>query len=83
MITREQILPAVLALCMLAIAALEPFPAAAAPAPIYTIGYVTWYAAKYVDQVVTLRGYLLAREKDYVLFSDEPKGKISAHDLPV
>lgn len=57
---------------------------AAAGAPlVHSVGSVTRHAQQYVDRQVTLRGYLLAREADYVLFSDEPGGKISRYDLPV
>ena len=51
--------------------------------PVRKVGAVTWHARQYVGQHVTLTGYLLALETGYVLFSDEPTGKISAHDLPV
>ena len=47
------------------------------------VGAVTWHASQYVGQTVKLVGYLVAREPGYVLFSDEPTGKISTHDLPV
>jgi len=50
---------------------------------VHKIGAVTWHAQHYVGQQVMLTGYLLARETGYVLFSDEPTGKISMHDLPV
>ena len=56
---------------------------AANRAAVHKIGAVTWHARQYVGQKVTLTGYLLAREAGYVLFSDEPTGNISAHDLPV
>ncbi len=57
-------------------------PAAAAPA-VHTVGSVTRHAAKFVGQDVAMRGYLLARENGYVLFSDEPGGRIGRYDLPV
>ena len=47
------------------------------------IGAVTWHPLKFVGKEVTLSGYMLSREKDYVIFSDEPTGRISSHDLPV
>jgi hypothetical protein len=50
---------------------------------VHKVGQVTRHARQFVDQDVMLIGYVLAREKDYVLFSDEPRGKISVHDLPV
>jgi hypothetical protein len=59
-------------------------PAAAANAPVmHKVGAVTWHARKFVGQELVLTGYLLVREKDYILFSDEPSGKVSSHDLPV
>jgi len=62
-----------------------PFAADAIPAAgaAHKIGAVTWHPLKFIGQEITLSGYLLAREKDYVFFSDEPKGKVSAHDLAV
>jgi len=47
------------------------------------VGAVTWHAAKFVGKDVVLKGYVLAKEPRYILFSDEPNGKISIHDLPV
>jgi hypothetical protein len=55
---------------------------AAAPA-IHSVGSVTRHAAKYVNQEVILRGYLIGRETGYILFSDEPRGHITRFDLPV
>jgi hypothetical protein len=62
-----------------------PFAAEATPAAgaVHNIGSVTWHPLKFIGQRITLSGYLLAREKGYVFFSDEPKGKVSVHDLPV
>lgn len=67
----------------LAAALLAAAPALAQAAPVHRVGAVTWHAARYAGKVVTLRGYLLAHRPGYILFSDEPGGKISAHDLPV
>jgi hypothetical protein len=50
---------------------------------VYKIGQVTRHARKFVNQGITLTGYLLAQEEGYAIVSDEPRGKISAHDLPV
>ena len=55
----------------------------AASPVIHKVGAVTRHAARYLNQDVMLRGYLLARGNGYVLFSDEPGGKISRYDLPV
>ena len=62
-----------------------PFATEGAPGEgaIHKIGAVTWHPLKFIGREITLSGYLLAREKDYVFFSDEPKGKVSVHDLPV
>jgi hypothetical protein len=60
--------------------AAEVTPAAGA---VHKIGAVTWHPLKFIGQEITLSGYLLAREKGYAFFSDEPKGRVSAHDLPV
>ncbi len=58
--------------------------AAATPAPVvHKVGAVTRHAAKYAGQDIVLTGYLLAREPGYVLFSDEPGGRIGRYDLPV
>lgn len=55
-----------------------------APSPIvHKIGAVTWHAARFVNQDLVLTGYMLEQDSDYALFSDEPDGAISAHDLPV
>ena len=56
---------------------------AVADTAVHKVGQVTWHPLKFVDQEIALVGYVLVREKDYVLFSDEPRGKVSAHDLPV
>jgi hypothetical protein len=55
----------------------------AAAGPIHKVGAVTRHAAKFIGQTVVLEGYVLATEGGYILFSDEPTGKISVHDLPV
>jgi hypothetical protein len=58
--------------------------ATADPKPIvHKVGAVTWHAKNFVDHYVTIVGYVLAKENDYVLLSDEAGGKISPHDLPV
>jgi hypothetical protein len=67
---------------VLAVAAFAVHPAASAPV-IHTVGAVTRHAASFVGQDVVLSGYLLARQDGYVLFSDEPNGRIGRYDLPV
>jgi hypothetical protein len=61
---------------------MDPMSAAGASA-VYKVGQITWHPRKYVNRDVIVAGYVLARTKDYVLFSDEPSGKVSTHDLPV
>lgn len=56
---------------------------ALADLPVHRVGKVTWHPLGYVGKVIALRGYLLQRDDGYILFSDEPGGKVSAHDLPV
>ena len=69
---------------MLAMSFVQQIGIADAATPIiYKVGAITWHAAKYSSQVVTVSGYVLAKDAGYVLFSDEPTGKISSHDLPV
>jgi hypothetical protein len=71
-------------LLVLALATLIAAPASAANASLaHKVGQVTRHARQFVDQDVMLIGYVIAREKNYVLFSDEPRGKVSMHDLPV
>ncbi|MBZ9708638.1 hypothetical protein FJ970_19460 [Mesorhizobium sp. B2-1-8] len=50
---------------------------------LHRIGAVTWQPKRYIGQELELMGFPLARHSDYVLFSDEAHGRISAHDLPV
>ena len=57
--------------------------ASAGPPVVHKVGAITWHAAKFVGQKLQIVGYVLAKGAGYVLFSDEPTGKISAHDLPV
>ncbi len=59
------------------------FPVVAATPAIHKVGAVTRHAASFVGQDVVLRGYVLAREPGYILFSDESRGAISRYDLPV
>ncbi len=74
----------VVAIFALAVIVADTTPLKAATAPaIHKVGAVTRHASNFVGQVVFLSGYLLAREQGYILFSDEPKGKISQYDLPV
>ena len=49
----------------------------------HRVGEITWHAAKFASQRVTVTGFVLARGDGYILLSDEPRGKISSHDLPV
>jgi hypothetical protein len=74
-------LGAALAAAALVVAA-AVLPAASAPV-VHKVGAVTRHAAKFVGQDVVMRGYLLARADGYILFSDEPGGRIGRYDLPV
>jgi hypothetical protein len=58
------------------------YPAVSAPV-IHKVGAVTRHAANFVGQDVAMRGYMLARADGYILFSDEPGGRIGRYDLPV
>ena len=51
--------------------------------PLHTIGQVTRHAKDFVGQKVRVEGYLIKKEKGYLIFSDESKGAISSFDLPV
>ncbi len=51
--------------------------------PLHTVGQVTRHAKNFVNQTVQMQGYLLKKEKGYLIFSDEPTGAISSYDLPV
>jgi hypothetical protein len=57
-------------------------PAASAPT-VHKVGAVTRHAPAFIGQDVVMRGFLLARENGYILFSDEPGGRIGRYDLPV
>lgn len=50
---------------------------------VHRVGAVTRHASRFVGQHVLFSGYVLAREPHYILFSDEPSGRISRFDLPV
>jgi hypothetical protein len=57
-------------------------PAASAPS-VHSVGAITRHAAKFIGRDVAMHGYLLARKHGYILFSDEPGGRIGRYDLPV
>jgi len=57
--------------------------ASPAHATVHKVGAVTWHASRYAGRKVDIAGYVLVKKTGYVLFSDEPGGKVSAHDLPV
>ncbi len=48
-----------------------------------SIGSVTRHAADFLNQTVTVQGYLLKKENSYAIFSDEASGAIGQYDLPV
>jgi hypothetical protein len=58
-------------------------PSLATSTPVYGVGQVTRHAFLYINQTVTMKGYLLKGEKGYLIFSDEATGAISQYDLPV
>ena len=58
-------------------------PALAASHKTQRVGSVTWHATRFLTKSVDLVGYVLFIGQGYVLLSDEPGGRISAHDLPV
>ncbi len=70
------------ALAAALVVAAAAHPAGAAPV-VHKVGAVTRHAAKFIGQDVAMRGYLLARKNGYILFSDEPGGRIGRYDLPV
>ncbi len=51
--------------------------------PLHMIGQVTRHAQNFASQQVRVQGYLLKKEKGYIIFSDEAGGIISSYDLPV
>ena len=57
--------------------------ATAGEPPVHRVGAVTRHAGRFVGRHVRLSGYLLARKLGYILFSDEPQGRVSRYDLPV
>jgi len=50
---------------------------------LHTIGQITWHPQRFLNQTVRVQGYLLKEEVGYAIFSDEPAGAITKHDLPV
>jgi hypothetical protein len=65
-------------LCIAGLASAADLRWAVADTAVHKVGQVTWHPSKFVDQEIALVGYVLVREKDYVLFSDEPRGEVSA-----
>ena len=57
--------------------------AASAAETVHKVGQVTWHPQTFLGKPVSIVGYVLAQEPGTVMFSDEPTGKVSAHDLPV
>ncbi len=52
----------------------------AAPA---TIGSISRHPQNYLNQTVTVAGYVLKQQNGYAIFSDEATGPIGQYDLPV
>ncbi len=51
--------------------------------PIYTVGEVTWHATHYLNQNITVVGFLLKKGIGYDIVSDEATGTITSHDLSI
>ncbi len=51
--------------------------------PLQTIGQVTRHASDFAGQEVKVAGYLIKKETNSLIFSDEAMGVISNFDLPV
>jgi hypothetical protein len=83
MAARKYLLGSAMAVWIAGLATAIDVDRSAADAAAHKVGEVTWHPQKFVDREIALVGYVLVREKDYVLFSDEARGKVSAHDLPV
>lgn len=54
-----------------------------APLKPSSIGAVTRHSAPFIGHTLLLKGYLVKRERDYLIFSDENGGPIGRYDLPV
>jgi hypothetical protein len=80
---RNRLIASRLALLLAAPALATTALAAATQSEVYKIGQVTWHAKRFVDHDLVVSGYLLKRESGYVIVSDEARGGISVHDLPV
>ena len=52
------------------------------PAPI-RVGAVTWHTKNFVNKEVKIVGFVLKKEKGYILFSDEATGPVTVGDMPV
>lgn len=50
---------------------------------VHSVGEITRHAKPFIGQKLLIKGYLLKKEKGYIIFSDEPTGAISTFDLPV
>jgi|GEM_PF-4629360 len=47
------------------------------------VGAVTWHAKNFVGKEVRVVGFVLKKEKGYILFSDEGTGAVTVGDMPV
>jgi outer membrane protein assembly factor BamB len=50
---------------------------------IYSVGQITRHSQNFIGSQVIMQGYLLKKEQNYIIFSDEAIGSISTFDLPV
>jgi hypothetical protein len=57
--------------------------AATSSLPVYTVGHVSRHVLPFVNQKVRLQAYLLEKDTNYIIVSDEPSGSLSRYDLPV
>lgn len=61
----------------------QPQSPEAATGSILTVGEVSRHPQNYVNQTVTITGYVLEQQNGYALFSDESGGAIGPYDLPI
>ncbi len=54
-----------------------------APSAPLKVGAVTWHTKNFVNKEVKIVGFVLKKEKGYIIFSDEATGLITKGDLPV
>ncbi|MDE2311687.1 MAG: PQQ-binding-like beta-propeller repeat protein [Patescibacteria group bacterium] len=55
----------------------------AVPSVTYTVGQVSRHAIDFVNQNVSIAGYVLRQENGYAIISDEASGSLGPYDLPI